>query len=185
MDDPNGRYHVVPVATLAPGVDWVTRSPEGPFIDTGVEVAFAEHGRLYLSVETVRQLADVAGLLDGLVIDGMEIEAAREEGYERALKESIVEHLGSYISELGGILAAASGDSDPAGELALEEPVEEPPVGEPAPAGQSAPEPAPADQQPPADPEPAPVPVGQAKRAPRKPRAVSVPSDSGDDNPFQ
>lgn len=174
-DDPSGRYHVMQTAVAAPGVDWVTRSPDGPFIDTGVDIAFAEHGRLYLSIETVRQLADVAGLFDNLNIAGTdEIEAAREEGYGRALKEGLVEHLGDYISDLGGILAAATGDSDSVVELVAKEPVEPASTGDETPAGEQQPEP-----------EPAIVASGQTKRAGRKPRSVSVPSDSGDDNPFQ
>lgn len=188
MDDPNGRYHIVEAPILAPGHDWVTKSADGPLIDTGVDIAFAATGRLYLSIETIRQMADVAGLFDSLVSKSEtdETEVAREEGYGRGLKEAIVERLHDSLTELVGILAAATGDEPvaviPLAALAgVELSIPTGGSGEESPAGNSI-----ADKEP----EPALVAAVDAGRQSngnrRGRRPVSVSSDSGDgDNPFR
>jgi hypothetical protein len=58
------RWAIVDAPTLQPGVDFITKSPNGPFIDTGVNVTFEMRGRMYLSVETIKEMAEVAGLLE-------------------------------------------------------------------------------------------------------------------------
>lgn len=176
MDDPNGRYHLTETPILSPGVDWLTRSPDGPLIDTGVDIAFGATGRLYLSVETVRQLADVAGLFEGFVLGdaGDAIEVAREEGYGRALKENIIGQLGSIVDELGGIFRAATADDQ------LPVVPTAPVAGEELPEPNSAPDP-----EPHSDPEPDPFAGGQAKRPSRSRRPAVVPVDTGNDNPFE
>ena len=58
------RWVLTDAPALAPGVDFITKSPNGPFIDTGLNVTFEMRGRLYLSVETIEEMAKVAGLLE-------------------------------------------------------------------------------------------------------------------------
>lgn len=58
------RWTLTDAPTLQPAVDFITKTPNGPFIDTGMNVAFEQRGRVYLSVETIREMAEVAGLLD-------------------------------------------------------------------------------------------------------------------------
>ena len=62
-------YTKVAAPALAPGDDYITRSLKGPFIDTGLQIkpGQARHGRVYLSIDTVREMAQILGLFDGLV----------------------------------------------------------------------------------------------------------------------
>jgi hypothetical protein len=69
-------YTKVASPALAPGDDYITRSLKGPFIDTGLQIkpGQARHGRVYLSHDTVREMAEILGLFDGLVPAGEEEE---------------------------------------------------------------------------------------------------------------
>lgn len=62
-------YTKVAAPALAPGDDYITRSLKGPFIDTGLQIkpGQARHGRVYLSIDTIREMAQILGLFDGLV----------------------------------------------------------------------------------------------------------------------
>lgn len=63
-----GRFKVVQNADLAPGVDYVTSSSVGPFIDTGRDIKFGERnlGRLYLSKDTVAEMARELGVASNI-----------------------------------------------------------------------------------------------------------------------
>lgn len=71
-------YTKVEVPAFAPGDDYITRSVKGPFVDTGLQIkpGQARHGRVYLSKDTVREMAEVLGLFDGLVPEDVEHECA-------------------------------------------------------------------------------------------------------------
>ena len=71
-------YQKVEIAQIAPGDDYITRSLKGPFVDTGLQIkpGQARHGRVYLSIDTVREMADILGLFDGLVPVDEEYECA-------------------------------------------------------------------------------------------------------------
>jgi hypothetical protein len=58
------RWSMVDAPTLQPAVDFVTKSPNGPFLDTGINVIPEMRGRVYLSVDTIREMAEIAGLLE-------------------------------------------------------------------------------------------------------------------------
>ena len=96
------RWAVVDAPALQPAVDFITKSPNGPFIDTGLNVTFEMRGRVYLSVETIKEMAEIAGLLDNknaqqLSLHEIDIE---NRGYERGLKES-EELLGKLTTVVG------------------------------------------------------------------------------------
>lgn len=98
------RWALVDAPTLQPAVDFITKTPNGPFIDTGFNVTFENRGRIYLSVETIKEMAEVAGLLENknaqeLSLHELEIE---NRGYERGLKDSeeLVGKLTSVISRM-------------------------------------------------------------------------------------
>ena len=98
------RWVLVDAPTLQPAVDFITKTPNGPFIDTGMNVTFEQRGRIYLSIETIKEMAEVAGLLDNknaqeLSLHELEIE---NRGYERGLKDSeeLVGKLTSIISRM-------------------------------------------------------------------------------------
>lgn len=58
------RWALVDAPTQMPAVDWITKSPNGPFIDTGIKVVPEMRGHVYLSVETIKEMAEIAGLLE-------------------------------------------------------------------------------------------------------------------------
>jgi hypothetical protein len=64
-------YQLVTHPEKAPAVDFFTRSGNGPFVDTGVDVILRSRPgmpvvteRVYLSRDTIRNLAQVAGVLE-------------------------------------------------------------------------------------------------------------------------
>ena len=83
------RWAVVDAPALQPAVDFITKSPNGPFIDTGLNVTFEMRGRVYLSVETIKEMAEVAGLLENKNAQekNMHDEGNYNRGYEAGLKE--------------------------------------------------------------------------------------------------
>ena len=98
------RWSITDAPTLQPAVDFITKTPNGPFIDTGMNVTFEQRGRMYLSVETIKEMAEVAGLLDNKNaqeknLHDLEIE---NRGYERGLRDSeeLVGKLTSIISRM-------------------------------------------------------------------------------------
>lgn len=98
------RWALVDAPTQMPGVDWITKSPNGPFIDTGIKVIPEMRGHVYLSVETIKEMAEIAGLLENknaqeLSLHDLEIE---NRGYERGLRDSeeLVGKLTSIISRM-------------------------------------------------------------------------------------
>ena len=95
-----------------PAVDFITRSSEGPFVDTGLDITLRSQPglpvvteRLYISVPVIRQLAQIAGLSFGE--DTAEREVAVE--YEARLKaqgklEGLREGLGDDIMDVARAL---------------------------------------------------------------------------------
>lgn len=106
------RWAVVDAPALQPAVDFITKSPNGPFIDTGLNVTFEMRGRVYLSVETVKEMAEIAGLLENKNAQEKVLHdtATYNRGYEDGLKEG---------NELLGKLTAAVERLSPAGLSAL------------------------------------------------------------------
>jgi hypothetical protein len=128
------RFSVIDVPLLDPGHCWITKTAEGPFIDTGVDVGrmHIERGRIYLSVEVLREMARVAGILD----EGKSVSAELKEkewfdkGYSEALKENYGDLLARLADRVGPSILDATGsagtveaedNSEPAG-AALEGP---------------------------------------------------------------
>lgn len=111
MSDPASRYQFVETATMLPGFDFVTKGITGPFIDTGRDVNFAETGRVYLSVDTVREMAQNAGLFEHEVHDNAEsFQNGFDAGYAAALKErDTIDDLARDLADRLGRAAAHSG----------------------------------------------------------------------------
>lgn len=109
--DPAGRFHLVGEAIQAPGVCWVTKTEKGPFIDTGLSIAFGEFGRLYLSVEVVREMALVAGVIGGelSVPAQMRSQENYQRGYDLATKENISGNLRELVDRLVGVVDRLDG----------------------------------------------------------------------------
>lgn len=98
------RWTLTDAPTLQPAVDFITKTPNGPFIDTGFNVTFENRGRVYLSVETIKEMAEVAGLLDRKNAQEKNLHELEIEnrGYERGLRDSeeLVGKLTSIISRM-------------------------------------------------------------------------------------
>lgn len=110
------RWAIVDAPALMPGVDFVTRSPNGPFIDTGISVSVENRGRVYLSVETIKEMAEIAGLIETKnaqerSLHDMEI---YNEGYKAGLQEGadLSERLGNIVSHLAANSAGRSPSVD-------------------------------------------------------------------------
>jgi hypothetical protein len=83
--------------TLAPAVDYVTGTSVGPFVDTGIEVAFGNKGRLYLAESTIREMAEQLGLFE--VRNAVAVELHETEIYNAGYKAGLTQS-----GELDGLL---------------------------------------------------------------------------------
>jgi hypothetical protein len=85
------RFFLVDAPALDPGVCWITKTSKGPFIDTGVDLSktVIDRGRIYLSVDVIREMAQLAGLFEEgePKTAGLKKKQWYEEGYNAAVKE--------------------------------------------------------------------------------------------------
>lgn len=176
MDDPAGKYQLLDSLPAAPGHCWLTKAIDGPFLDTGVDIKFNERGRFYVAVEAVREMAQAAGLFDGLEpVDPDRDSRLLQQGYEQG-----VEARGTLDLAAEQLVAAADRLTRPAG-LETDEPADEEPAvfvtdgpDRPAPsAGGDGESPAPVE------------PRGQGNGTRRNRRPAGVSSGAGDGNPFR
>lgn len=119
MSNSRGDFKLVKSPDRQPAVDFITRSAEGPFVDTGVDIRLRSQPgmpvvveRLYLSVSTVRFLAEVAGLSFGESEQYREDVASHEarliaQGKLDGLKEGIGDDLANVARTLREWLDAA------------------------------------------------------------------------------
>lgn len=122
MSEQHTRYQLQPVALASPGVDFITKSPNGPFIDTGHIVQFMEGrnaDRVYLSVETLREMCQIAGVLEEPTSDAARARevAIYNQGYSDAVKENIGGELRGIADRLGFV-------ADRLGDFAVDNPAE-------------------------------------------------------------
>lgn len=107
------RFTVVDAPTMAPAVDYVTSSAVGPFIDTNRNITDAAGrilGRLYLSKDTVREMAQELGLIGGHA-DRSALDDAYHRGKLDALKEDLSGDIHNISTTLGRWLAHIAPDS--------------------------------------------------------------------------
>jgi hypothetical protein len=108
-----------------PGVDFVTRSPNGPFIDTGISVSIENRGRVYLSVQTIKEMAEIAGLIDTKNAQERSLYDMEKynEGFKAGLQEGtdLNDRLGNIISHI----AAGAAVSRPSVDDVAAEPAKE------------------------------------------------------------
>lgn len=95
--DTASRYRLTDAPMLAPGSDFLTGSGVGPFVDTGRDVQFSEVGRIYLSISTIQEMAEGAGLFDSL---RAELTEAQNVGYQLGYADATKENIGGAITDL-------------------------------------------------------------------------------------
>lgn len=85
------RFNLVQAPPRDPGHCWITKTAVGPFIDTGIDlsVKVIDRGRMYISVDALREMAQVAGLFEETEPKtvGLRKKQWYEEGYNDAVKE--------------------------------------------------------------------------------------------------
>jgi hypothetical protein len=91
------NFRLINAPDKTPGVDYLTRSSVGPFIDTGRDAPAASGrglDRIYISVSTLRHMADLAGITAAPTEEG--INAA----YRRGLTDGIESATGRGLVDL-------------------------------------------------------------------------------------
>lgn len=98
------RFFLTDAPALSPGVCWITKTGKGPFIDTGVDLSknVIDRGRIYLSVDAIREMAQLAGLFN----EGEPVAAVLkkkqwyEEGYNDAVKELKNDVINNFVERV-------------------------------------------------------------------------------------
>jgi hypothetical protein len=109
------RWSMTDAPTMLPGVDFITRSPVGPFIDTGINTTVETKGHVYLSVETIREMAEIAGLLENKNAQERSLHDLEmyNAGYETGLKEG--QEISERLVAISNRLGAQHGSNSSAG----------------------------------------------------------------------
>lgn len=125
-----GDFKVVTNPEKAPAVDFITRSGEGPFVDTGVDILLrsqpgmpVQTERVYLAKNTVIQLAQLLGISGSTA----QHDPARDHSLIAQGKiEAVKEHLDGDSARVLGTLLSLARDIqfDRLAELALDAPRE-------------------------------------------------------------
>lgn len=140
MKNTASRFQVVDQAIRNPGTCLLTQTPTGPFIDTGLDLGLGDRGafrgRVYLSVDAVREMAEQFGLFDSYeqkVLDthesaDTEVGKAWDAGYAAGraenldhLADELVDRMRARVAGGGAERAAeptAAGDDPAAGQPA-------------------------------------------------------------------
>jgi len=132
----SSRFNLVQAPPKAPGHCWITKTSVGPFIDTGIDLSLKviDRGRLYISVDALREMAQIAGLFEETEPKEAVLRKKRwyEEGYDDAIKELSNESLNRLVEHVinnsagvadGSAMVAPAGHLSTAG-AAIPEPVD-------------------------------------------------------------
>jgi hypothetical protein len=107
------RFFLVDAPPLDPGVCWITKTSKGPFIDTGVDLSktVIDRGRIYLSVDVLREMAQIAGLFDEgePKTAGLKKKQWYEEGYQAAVKELQNDVVNNFVERVISNTALTAG----------------------------------------------------------------------------
>lgn len=117
-----GRFSVTEAPALQPAYDYITGNAVGPFIDTGKDIIGAGGrvlGRLYLSKDTVREMAQELGLLSAPVNAQVHLDDAYHRGKLDSLKEelggdlyNVASHLGRWLDHIRADVAPGAGEEE-------------------------------------------------------------------------
>lgn len=111
------RYFLTDAPALDPGVCWITKTSKGPFIDTGVDLSrnVIDRGRIYLSVDTIREMAQLAGLFDEGEPVSVELKKKQwyDQGYNDAIKELQSDAVNNFVERVLSSNASSYGAAIP------------------------------------------------------------------------
>lgn len=113
------RFFLTDAPALAPGVCWITKTGVGPFIDTGIDLSrnVIDRGRMYISVDALREMAQVAGLFEETAPVSVELRKKEfyDQGYKDALEEMNKDVISNFVERVVSNSALASGVATPVG----------------------------------------------------------------------
>ncbi len=113
------RFFLTDAPALAPGVCWITKTGVGPFIDTGIDLSrnVIDRGRMYISVDALREMAQIAGLFDETAPVSVELRKKEfyDQGYKDALEEMNKDVISNFVERVISNSALASGAAIPVG----------------------------------------------------------------------
>jgi hypothetical protein len=115
-----GDFALVTHPEHAPAVDFLTRTGEGPFVDTGFDVFVRRvpggpviKERVYLSVHNISQLAELAGSVQTSSGRTLHEEKLIAQGKVEALKEGLGDRITALAADLRSLAVSAGLGSDP------------------------------------------------------------------------
>ncbi len=110
------RFTVVTAPAQSPGVCYITRTAVGPFIDTGIDMSTTviDRGRLYLAVDVIREMAQIAGLFDEGKPVSVELQEKQwyDRGYNEAIKELKSDAINNYVQRVFIDSSSDAGDAE-------------------------------------------------------------------------
>lgn len=111
-----GRFNLVQAPPKDPGHCWITKTAVGPFIDTGVDLSVGkiDRGRIYLSVDAIREMAQIAGLFEEKEPASVALRKKRwyEQGYNDAIKEMSGDAVNRFIEHVSRNAVGAAGNAE-------------------------------------------------------------------------
>jgi hypothetical protein len=109
------RFTVVQAPPQQPGHCWITHTSIGPFVDTGVDVSVGkiDRGRMYISIDTLREMAQVAGLFDEETPVSVELRKKEwfDKGYQQAMEEISNDAVSRFIEHASRNLVGVTGNT--------------------------------------------------------------------------
>ena len=107
------RFFLTDAPAMSPGVCWITKSGVGPFIDTGIDLSMhvVDRGRMYISVDVIREMAQIAGLFDETAPVSVELRKKElyDLGYNDALKEMNKDVISNFVERIVSNVANSAG----------------------------------------------------------------------------
>jgi len=121
----SSRFNIVEAPAQQPGHCWISRTAIGPFVDTGVDVSVGkiDRGRMYISIDVLREMAQIAGLFDEEQPVSVDLRKREwyDKGYQAAMEEMSNDAVSRFIEHASRNLVGVTGNTamvEPAGNLA-------------------------------------------------------------------
>lgn len=119
-----GDFKLVTHPDHQPAVDFLTRSGEGPFVDTGLDVQIRTRPgmpivveRVYLSTATIAQLARMVGVTRDAAEQQLHDQKLIAQGKLEAIKEGFSGHIADLARDLSFVVDASGVRGDAVAEL--------------------------------------------------------------------